>query len=116
MKVLFHIDMMGQWPHVLESVQSLLTFGKQQHIDYTVEIVVDGIAVIGLLQEVAEKQQWYLKMNDLYTQGVNIAVCKLCLGKFNPGGALPCAFATLVPFAPAELIAKQSEGYTYIKL
>lgn len=115
MKVLYHIDAEAKWHMVLENAKNMLKYGKENNVTFEIEIVANGIAVVGLLQEVAEKSKWYLEMNELYNEKVVFAACNNALNKFNPGKCPLCAFATVVPAGVVEIVKKQQDGYSYIK-
>lgn len=115
MKVLYHIDAESQWHMVLENVKNMLKYGKENQVEFEIEVVANGIAVVGLLQHVAEKSKWYLEMDELYKEKVVFAACNNALNKFNPGNLPLCAFVTVVPAGVVEIAKKQEEGYSYIK-
>lgn len=115
MKVLYHVDSESKWHMVLENVKNMLKYGKENNTTFEIEIVANGIAIVGLIQEVAEKSKWYLEMDELYKENVVFAVCNNALKKFNPGQQPLCAFATVVPAGVVEIAKKHEEGYAYIK-
>lgn len=115
MKVLYHIDTEAKWHMVLENTKNMLKYGMENNTAFEIEIVANGIAVVGLIQEVAEKSKWYLEMDELYKQNVVFAACNNALKKFNPTNALLCAFVKVVPAGVVEIASKQQEGYFYIK-
>lgn len=115
MKVLYHVDAQNKWHMVLENVKNMLNYGKENNITFEIEVVANGIAIMGLLQHVAEKSKWYLEMDQLYKDKVIFAACNNALTKFNAGNMALCAFATVVPAGVVEIAKKQEEGFTYIK-
>lgn len=115
MKVLYHIDAESKWHMVLENVKNMIKYGKENNTAFEIEIVANGIAVVGLIQEVAQKSKWYLEMDELYKEQVTFAVCENALKKYNPSHALLCTFATVVPAGVVEIVKKHEEGYAYIK-
>lgn len=115
MKVLYHIDAQSKWHLVLENVKNTLSYGKQHNETFEIEVVANGIAIMGLLQEVAQKSKWYLEMDELYKEKVTFAACHNALSKFNPGNQPLCAFVKVVPAGVVEIAKKQVEGFSYIK-
>lgn len=115
MKVLYHIDSESKWHMVLENVKNMLEYGKENNTVFEIEIVANGIAIVGLLQPIAEKSKWYLEMDEMHKEKVVFAVCNNALKKFNPANCPVCAFATVVPAGVVEIAKKQEEGYSYIK-
>lgn len=115
MKVLYHIDTEAKWHMVLENAKNMLKYGKENNTTFEIEIVANGIAVVGLIQMVAEKSKWYLEMDELYKENVVFAACNNALKKYNSSETPLCAFVTVVPAGVVEISTKQQEGYSYIK-
>lgn len=115
MNVLYHIDSESKWHMVLENTKNMLKYGKENNVNFEIEIVANGIAIVGLLQPIAEKSKWYLEMDELSKEKVVFAACHNALEKFNPNQTPLCAFVKVVPAGVVEIAEKQKEGYTYIK-
>lgn len=115
MKVLYHIDAEAQWHMVLENIQNMMKYAKENNTIFEIEVLANGGAVLGLIQHVAQKSKWYLEMDELYKENVVFAACNNALEKFNPGNSPLCAFVKIVPAGVVEIVQKQQEGYSYIK-
>lgn len=115
MKVLYHIDSESKWNTVLENVKNMLKYGAENGAPFEIEVVANGIAIVGLLQPVAEKSKWYPEMAELSEKKVVFAACHNALSKFNPTEVPVCAFVKVVPAGVVEIAQKQEEGYSYIK-
>ena len=115
MKVLYNIDEESKWHMVLENTKNMLKYGKENNEEFEIEIVANGIAVMGLIEHVAQKSKLYLEMDELSKEKVKFAACKNALNKFNPENSPMCAFATIVPAGVVEIAKKQQEGYSYIR-
>lgn len=115
MKVLYHIDTQSKWHMVLENVQNMLKYGKENNTEFEIEVVANGEAVLGLIQHVAQKSKWYLEMDELYKENVIFAACKNALEKFNPGNSFICGFVEIVPAGVVEIAKRQEEGFSYIR-
>jgi len=77
-----------------------------------VEVVFHGYAIKSLLKD---NKSFEARVKAAKEKGVIIAVCNNSLKrlKINPTELMP--EVTVVPSAVAELIVKQSEGWSYIK-
>jgi intracellular sulfur oxidation DsrE/DsrF family protein len=115
MKVLYHIDSESKWHMVLENVKNMLKYGKENNVTFEIEVVANGIAVLGLQELVAQKSKWYLEMDELIREKVVFAACNNALNKFGLTPEQLCAFAQVVPAGVVEIVKKQEEGYSYIK-
>ena len=115
MKVLFHINEEAKWQMVMDNVQNMLNYGQQNSTAFDIEIVADGVGVMGLVQTVAEKSKWYAQMEQLSQAGVKFMGCSNSLGKFNSSQTPLSMFATVIPSGVVEVALKQLDGYVYIR-
>lgn len=115
MKVLYHLDSEAKWHMVLENVKNMLKYGKENNTPFEIEVVANGVAVMGLQQHAAEKSKWYLEMDELSREKVVFAACNNALNMFDLKPEQLCAFVQVVPAGVVEIAEKQEEGYSYIK-
>jgi len=115
LKVVFHVNEREKLTLALQNVQNLLTYYAQREIENRTEIVVNGEAVLALLREEGGDSDDGVAMGELSAKGVRIAACGNALkGRgIEPGRLYP--FVRVVPAGVAELVARQAEGYAYIK-
>lgn len=115
LKVVFHVNEREKLTLALQNVQHLLTYYAQREIENRTEIVVNGEAVLALLREEGGDSDDGAAMGELNAKGVRIAACGNALkGRgIEPGRLYP--FVRVVPAGVAELVARQAEGYAYIK-
>ena len=115
MKVIFHIDEAFKWPIVLDNCKNVLTYGKENNINYEIEVVVNGVAILNFIEVFANPSDKYNKMIALNEDGVVFVGCHNALHKFNPADLPLCSFVKVVPAAMIEITNRQEEGYHYIK-
>lgn len=72
------------WHMVLENVKNMLKYGQENNVAFDIEVVANGIAIMGLWQTVAEKSKRYLEMDELTKEKVVFAACNNALTKFTP--------------------------------
>lgn len=54
-KVLYYLGTEAKWKMAPENVKNMLKYGKENTTPFEIEVVANGIAVMGLLQHAAEK-------------------------------------------------------------
>ena len=81
MKVIFHIDEAVKWPMILDNCKNVLAYGKANNINYEIEVIVNGVAVLNFIDAFANPSDLYNKMSELYEAGVILAGCHNALHK-----------------------------------
>ncbi len=81
--------------------------------DTKIEVVYHGGAITGLVQG---SSFFDAKVQEFLKKGVVFAACNNSLKRYNidPSRVLPGV--TVVPVAILELVKKQEEGYSYVKM
>ena len=115
MNVLFHIDQLAHWHMTVTNVKNMMEFGKDQNIQFTIEIVANGEAVKYLTVDNPGQEQLAEQFKIICGNGVQIAACNNALkaNDIKPSSLLP--FITIVPAGVVEIAMKQEAGYSYIK-
>lgn len=115
MKVLYHIDDDSRWNMVLENVKNMLSYSQKNHVTVQMEVVANGLAVIGLTEHTAQKSNRWAMMNEFAKSGVVFAACNNSLNKFNLQPKDMSSFVKVVPAGVVEIAQEVSEGFVYIK-
>ncbi|APF24023.1 DsrE family protein [Clostridium butyricum] len=115
MKVLFHIDQESKWKMVLENVKNMIKTGKELGDTFEIEIIANGIAVMGVQEHVSISSKLYLEFEEILRDNVKIKACNNALKKFGIEKSCICSFVEVVPAGVIEIAKKHEEGYCYIK-
>jgi len=115
MKVLFHIDQNENWNLTVNNVLNMLDYGKLENVQFTIEIVANGEAVVELVKHASSGNLLEQKLKAISQQGVLIAACNNALKAHKVDAADLHTFITIVPAGVVEIATRQSEGYAYIK-
>ena len=115
MKVLYHIDQESKWKMVLENVKNMIRTGKELGESFEIEIISNGIAVIGVQEHVSIKSKLYLEFEEILKNDVKIKACNNALKKFGIEKTSLCSFVEVGPAGVMEIAKKHEEGYCYIK-
>lgn len=115
MKVLYHIDQESKWKMVLENVKNMIKTGSELGESFDIEIIANGVAVIGIQEHVSISSKLYLEFEEILRSNVKIKACNNALKKFGIDKSSICSFVEVVPAGVIEIAKKHEEGYCYIK-
>ena len=115
MKVLYHIDQESKWKMVLENVKNMIKTGKELGETFEIEIIANGIAVMGIVEHVSISSKLYLEFEEILKSDVKVKACNNALKKFGIDKESICSFVEVVPAGVIEIAKKHEEGYCYIK-
>lgn len=110
MKTVIHVDESEKWPMAQGNARNLVAYCQERGLDWTVEIVVNGGAVVLLTSSSSVRG-----LEELLTLGVVVAACNNALQGNGIDPADLCPGVTVVPAGVVELVRRQGEGYAYIK-
>lgn len=115
MRAIFHIDESEKWEMTLKNVTNMINYAKEYQEKFLIEILANGNTVAELKEQVAKENGNYDKLKELADNAVDIVACKNALNASKIEEKELCTFVRVVPAGVVELVAKQSEGYAYIK-
>lgn len=111
MKVIFHIDENEKWQLCLGNVRNMLSYGKENKTIFEIEILANSAAVLKL----KKGSEWESAIHELLEDGVVIAAYQNALNAQKMVKDDLIDRITVVPAGVVELVAKQNEGFAYIK-
>jgi intracellular sulfur oxidation DsrE/DsrF family protein len=80
--------------------------------DLDIEVVFHGQAVYAVMKD---STQFAARIKTAKEKGVTLAVCNNSLRRLKIDPSQVSPLATVVPSAVAELIKKQTDGWSYLK-
>jgi uncharacterized protein len=86
---------------------------KKEFPDAEVELVCHGPGLDFLLKD---KSRYANRLDKLKLKDVSVVGCEFTMGQRNVKKEDLVSFAKTVPFAIAEIIRKQQDGWLYVKL
>lgn len=111
-KVIFHIDEINKWKHLLTNVSNLLS-GMEGEKLY-VEVLANSEAV-KYYDSTLDLNANINAMESLNKRNVKFAACNNALKAYHIKNDNLYNFIDVVPAGVVELVKKQNEGYAYIK-
>lgn len=112
MNVVFHIDDLDRWPMVLANVWNLGAYYTEHEMSYAIEVVANAGAVMGYLR----KDPGLLEdMRTLADHGVAFVACNNTLKANSMTKEELFDFVSIVDAAVVELVARQADGYAYLR-
>ncbi len=112
-KVIFHIDEISKWKHLLANVSNLLNGMEGEKL--CVEVLANSEAV-KYYDSTQDLNSNINTMESLNKRKVKFAACNNALKAYHINTENLFNFIDVVPAGVVELVKKQSEGYAYIKL
>ncbi|NMA83895.1 MAG: hypothetical protein GX962_08535 [Epulopiscium sp.] len=115
LKVVFHISESKMWRVLLANIRNLIKdMGKENII---IEVVANVVAVVDYVPtDDQENKETLEKIGQLSKVGVHFTACRNSLLGNNIEESILPTFVTVVPAGVTQLVKRQSEGYSYIKL
>lgn len=117
LKALLHIDEPGKWRLTLTNAKNLIEDVGLENV--ALEIVANATAVRifdSADQEIDQNQSELLKqLRELANNKVTVVACRNALRANNIPEELIPDFITVVPAGITRIVAKQAEGYFYVK-
>ena len=107
-KAIFHIDEEDKWPLLLGNVKNLL----READDAAIEVVANAVAVKGYVNS---DTHFKTEMEAFAAQRVRFCACRNSLRSLNLGPDDLYGFVVVVPAGVMALVARQRDGYAYIK-
>jgi uncharacterized protein len=113
-KVVFHINEDHKWENVLKNIKYILEDDGVKSI--VIEVVANEIAVamFAAPEQLSEGCELGI-IRELTEQGAIFTVCRKSLNALGINEEFLPDYLVIVPVGITELIAKQQQGYAYLK-
>lgn len=110
LNTIYHIDESIKWNLLLNNVQNMVNYCKEQQVPFTIEVLANSEAVQQYLDT-----SIYQTMHTLALQGVQFVACNNALSSQHISTDALFSFVSIVPAGVVELALKQQQGFSYIK-
>jgi uncharacterized protein len=113
-KVILHVDENDKWKKVLNNIKYIINDDNINEI--TIEVMANDIAVsIFAAPEQLSEDAELATIEELYRKGVVFSVCQMSLNSLGVSEEVLPHYIRTVPVGLTEIIARQHQGYAYIK-
>ncbi len=113
-KVIFHIDELNKWNLLLKNVSNLVDIVDINK--FIIEVLANSEAVKAYALDRESEVTIKDTMEKLKYKGVKFVACNNALNVYDIKKEELIHFVDTVPAGVLELVVKQGEGYSYIKL
>ena len=110
-KAIFHIDDNTKWGLLLRNIQNAVKVSNVESPD--IEVVANAGAVESYIGTPDKRDAELIR--DLAKKGIRFIACRNALDGVGINDEQLIPFVEVVPSGMLELIAKQNEGFAYIK-
>lgn len=114
-KVIFHVDETKVWSRALANIGNLIRYYEETKEQYEIELLVNGSAVELFAADKAKEAGLAEDIREASDRGVIMAACGNALRNLKISRDSLFDFVTVVPAGVAELAARQTQGFAYIK-
>lgn len=114
-KAVFHIDKLENWSALLNNISNLLkSFSKENE---SIEVIVVANAnAVSYYTSSTHTETEIKKLKELAKEEVQFTACHNSLNSQDIDTEDLYSFVKVVPAGVSELVKKQAEGFSYIKV